>query len=363
MPKKEELSILTGNALLYFCYDVGTSIDLDAAEKALGATAERLSLAVERLSPTYIQYRKKPLLVRLGQLRITDAYTLEAIAKVYDFGVITIRLRMPLRGTFEDVRVCGEFQNNTLLRAAAMKAFEGLRTKVADFIDRPYDENNTFEDYSIVHIEKFSKPVTGAELFARHSSVIARLLRCEPRALSAMELNDSIKNPISYYTDDLAVIDAGAAFIYSPRHEYDVHDVIEYAIIELLELRHYDGVLDGVLEQSHKDVHGKSFGITPFSRLHRELAHVRIEVTDVVEKVENSLKLIGDMYLAKVYSIAAERFGLPQWKESVRNKLQTLQNIYSMLTERINGQRLMILEIIIAVTSVLFLFMDLFKKP
>jgi hypothetical protein len=356
MQKKEELSITTGNALLYYCFDVGNAIDLDKVSSLLGGKAERLSLSVERLSPNYIQYRKQPLLLRLGQLRITDAYQVEGVAKIYDFGVITIRLRVPLRGPLSHLRdSCPNFSGDTPLTRAATKAFEDVRQHIADLIHKPYGENHSFEDYVVFHVEQFSRRIHGSELLANHSGTLARVLRCEPHELSTMELNDALKNPLSYYTDDLVLVDSGAAFVYSPKHAYDVHDILEYAIIELLELRHYDWVLDNVLEQAHTDVHVRRPGINPFSRAHRELAEVRLEVTDVVEKVENTLKLIGDMYLAKVYNVAAERFGLAQWKESVRYKLQTVQGVYQLLTDRINARRFLVMEIVITVSSAFYI--------
>ncbi len=357
MRKKEgELSIVTGNAFLYYCYDVGTGFDIDGAEKALGGDAERISLGVERLAPTYIQYRKRPLLVRLGHISVNHGMNLEGVAKIYDFGVITIRLRMPLHGAFAGLKqTCLSINGSTALQDAAQHAFRALYDRVKQFTHDPYMHDDVFEDYVITHVEHFDKHISGAELMTHHARTIADALRCEKNELSQMELNESLKNPLSYFADDLAVVDSGAAFIYSPRHAYDVHDVIEYALIELLELRHYDGVLDDALEQAHADVHGTTLSLNPFSRPHRELAKVRLEVTNVVEKVENALKLIGDMYLAKVYTVAAERFGLQRWKESVRSKLATVQSVYEVLINRINGRRLMILEIVIAISSVIFI--------
>ena len=354
MQKKEVLNILTGNAFLYYCFDVGTHIDLNNAETRLGSSAQRAGLIIERLTPSAVHYRKNPLLVRLGQRKITNSYTLEITAKLYDFGVITIRVRAPLHGVLDN-KLCMSLQNNKHLNAAAKAAFEEIHTKLADAIERPYELTEAFEDYTIVHIERFSRNIKASELFSHHATEIARLLRCEGQPLSHQELNDAIKNPLSYYDDDLVVIDTGAAFVYYPRHEYDVNDVIEYAIIRLLELRHYDGVLDGVLEQAHKDISATTLRLRPYSQLHRQLAHVRVQVTNTVEKVENALKLIGDSYLAKIYDAAADRFGLKTWKDSVREKLTTLQETYAMLTERIQSRRLMMLEVVIAISSVIFI--------
>jgi hypothetical protein len=355
MPK-EVLRIVQGNALLYYCYDVGTSIDLDAVEKQLGERAQRTSLVVERILPSAIQYRKRPLLIRLGQLRVSQGLQVDAQAKLYDFGALTIRLRLPLAGQFDSLRKsCGNFSANPLLHRAAQGAFAGIWQEIMPFIEDAYERPDSAEDYTIVHIEHFDKRTTGASLLAHHADTIAHILSCDSSELSRQELNDALRNPLAYYAGDLTIVDSGASFIYSPRHEYDVHDVIEYAIIELLELRHYDGVLDNVLEQAHADINRNSLSLNPFHKRHDQLVDLRLDVTDTIEKVENSLKLVGDSYLAKVYGRAAERFGLGEWKESVRSKLATISEVYSMLSNQISSKRLMILEIIVAVSSAVYI--------
>lgn len=365
MQKKEVLHVTQGNALLYFCYDVGTATDLDGAEHLLGERAQRTSLVVERIQPSAIQYRKRPLLIRLGNLRVTPGLQVEATAKLYDFGAFTIRLKFPIHGEFDRLRkTCGDVSQNELFRKAAGVAFSSLLHELQPFIKGSFATPDSAEDYTIVHIEQFDRKASGASLLANHAETVAHILRCDSSDLSRDELHDALRDPLAYYAGDLTIVDSNAAFIYSPRHEYDVHDVIEYAIIEQLELRHYDGVLDDVLDQAHADINRGSLTLNPFRKRHDQLLQVRLDVTDTIEKVENSLKLVGDSYLAKVYGRAAVRFGLAEWKESVRSKLTTISEVYSMLSERVSGRRLLLLEIIVALSSAVFIIEFLLKnKP
>jgi hypothetical protein len=362
MPQKEVLRIVQGSALLYYCHDVGTTIDLDALEKALGERASRSSLALERIQPSAIQFRKRPLLVRLGQLRVSAALQVEATAKLYDFGAITIRLKVPLAGSFDSLRKStGNLSQNALLAKAAAGAFAGLRHEIETHIIDAYKNPDSAEDYTIVHIEHFDKQTGGSALLAHHAETIAHILRCDGADLSHDELNDALRNPLAYYKGDLAIIDSNAAFIYSPRHEYDVHDVIEYAIIEMLELKHYDNALDDVLEHAYADINRGSLSLNPFRKEHEKLVQVRLDVTETIEKVENTLKIIGDSYLAKVYARASERLGMREWKESVRSKLTTITEVYNMLSNRISGTRLLMLEIIVALSSAVYILEFLFS--
>ncbi len=55
------------------------------------------------------------------------------------------------------------------------------------------------------------------------------LLSGERRPLSEGARADLLRKRFSYYTDDLAVLTWDRAFIYEPRGNYDVLDVIEVA--------------------------------------------------------------------------------------------------------------------------------------
>jgi hypothetical protein len=51
------------------------------------------------------------------------------------------------------------------------------------------------------------------------------------------------------------------------------------------------------------------------------------------ERAEQSLLLIGDWYTAKLYESIHNEFYLKDWKESVRNKLDNLENIVETIQE------------------------------
>src|SRR6202034_4857532 len=70
------------------------------------------------------------------------------------------------------------------------------------------------------------------------------LLSGERRPLSAAARQDLLRQRFSYYTDDLVVLTWDRAFIYEPRGDSDVMDVLEVANAQLLEMRYYDELLD-----------------------------------------------------------------------------------------------------------------------
>ena len=216
-------------------------------------------------------------------------------------------------------------------------------------------------DGIIVEVNKFNMPVTAKELVEKHRLEIGQLLRCEEAELDESQITDSLKQPLSYSKKDLVLIDWNAAFIYDTKHNYDVIDIIEYAVIELLELRTYDTVLDNVLDKAYTDVlkKKKGFSLSPYSKTMDYLAEVKLEISDIIEKVENSLKLIGDLYLAKVYAVAAERFYHEKWRRSVEKKMETVEHIYSTTTSRMWDRKLLLVEIFMTLFFVLWFVTEL----
>ena len=68
---------------------------------------------------------------------------------------------------------------------------------------------------------------------------LAPLLADEERPLSDGARRDLLRHRFSYYVDDLVVMTWDRAFVYEPRGDSDVIDVLEVANAQLLEMRYY----------------------------------------------------------------------------------------------------------------------------
>lgn len=352
------LRVEHGSLLLYYCFDVGDEILLEKIERIFGEAPTTSHLVVERLTPAYVQYRRPPLLIELGQLALSPHYAPAVCrAKLYDFGVISIVFKLPMRGELQDlVGMATELVGNPKVYQRAREQLQRLQSALAPgIVHASHTEEIEWEDYAIFSVEQFERPVSAQHLLSEYGAEIARILRCEIEPLSAAELSEAIRQPLSYYADELALIDWNAAFLYDPRQSYDVPDVLEYAVAMLLELRTYDAVLDRVLDRAYDDLEKKPglFSLRPFAAIIDYLSEVKLDVSEVIEKVTNALKLIGDPYLARVYHIAATRFGLSAWEASVRQKLDTVESLYELLYERTQARQLMVLELLIVILFVL----------
>ncbi|MBI2102430.1 hypothetical protein HYT55_01205 [Candidatus Woesearchaeota archaeon] len=352
------MKIAKGSINLYFCFEVASEIALEKIERnqqVMGKSFVFSLLEYRRLTPKYVKYKIPPLVINLGPLKIQE-HDCKIIAKIYDFGVITIKIILPIAENLQEVALQSQLVvENKELQKTAEQIVKKIILAIRYALIKPYKELE-WEDYSVFIVNQFEKEITGRELLTEEAKPIAAILRTEQN-LSEQEITDALKNPVSYTPHDLVLADWNAAFIYDPQLTSDVLDVLEYAVIELLELRTYDDVLDTVLDKAYEDLsqHKKKalFGLTPFAKTLNRLYRIKVDISSFMDKVENALKLVGDIYLARVYTTAANRFYLQNWKNSVKEKLNTVQNIYTMLQEEASNRRMLVLEIIIVLLFVL----------
>ncbi|MBI4095334.1 MAG: hypothetical protein HY438_00575 [DPANN group archaeon] len=357
------LKIKKGNLFLYYCFDVAYEIKLDKVETVFGKRPETSKLVCERMTPGHVQYKVPPLLVKLGRHAIkTKGVSLEADikAKIYNFGVVTVIYQIPFSGDLSELaKLTSLLAENKEVAEAAKKQVAKLVKEFELALDHPQEMLEYWEDYLIASVKEFDGTYDTDKLIKTAGTDIARVLRCETGKLSRQELENSLKYLLTYYEDELVAVDWQAAFIYDPRQSYDVFDVLEDAVIELLELRAYDDILDKALEKAYDDLEKPSFSFRPHARTLHDLTEVKLDVTGVMAKVNDALKLIGDLYLAKVYKAAAQRFYLADLQASLNEKLKTIESIYQLLFERANNRVLIFLEALIVglfVLDIILLF-------
>ena len=71
------------------------------------------------------------------------------------------------------------------------------------------------------------------------------------------------------------------------------------------------------------------------------------DTTEVVERVENGLKVTNDVYLARIYQAALTLFREEAWRHGLERKLQIFRDTYAMLNDEAQTARGNILEVII----------------
>jgi hypothetical protein len=347
-----------------FCYrlfDVADEIDLDAAQSLLARDTGRVRLT--RAGAKYLLLPNPPLAVDLGRRTLLvdgGPLLVEVVSRLFDHGSVSIRFRVPIKpGTHVAalIPLARELYENPAVDGLAMKVLQSLLPSIAAALRGGGQVWEQSESYAVHFVERIQGSPSAAEVLAWPE--LAPLLLGETREprLSAREQSDVTAQHFSYGEQDLVVVDWNAAFVYEPTGSPDIPDILEICNGQLLEFRFYDNELDqqltGVAETLRRTRRRgfPLFGSTD-APLARRVQLTLIEMSEALERVENSLKIIGDFYLAKVYEAALEQLRVDDWKASVQRKQQTLGDVYQWLKGEVDTARSLTLELMIVVLIV-----------
>jgi len=345
-----------GSVTAFFLYDVAEAIDLAAVTGLVSATAP-VQMAPKAHTPSYIQYTHPPISIDGRTAGMPELADFRVRFRLFDYGVISVALTRPMPPAWDRLVAEGlSLHDDAVLVADAERQCRALVERLHAAMVRPRAEFLS-EDYLVF-------AVTGADgtpaddLLAAHGAEIAQLLRGEREALSALEREEVLRHRISYFATDLIVPTWNAAFVYDTEPGAQaVLDIIEFANSQLLEFRYYDQLLGAELERIYPQLQQpgglQSWFGRRLTRAARQVHTLFIEVNEVTDKTENALKVAGDVYTARLFTLVAARLGLDHWKGSVREKLKTLDVIYRFAVEQTAMARGELLELTIVLILVL----------
>ncbi len=250
-----------------------------------------------------------------------------------------------------------EWQDNPHLAADAERLARELLSRIRHAVSRP---RKTFlsEDYVVFSILANPPGDTAEAVLASHGAAIAQLLRAEREPLSAQERDEVMRHRISYYTTDMVIATWSSALVYdTPVGLAGVLEILEFANSQLLEFRYYDQLLDAELTRTYARLQSGGWRQTwiggRYTRAARQIHALFIDVNELTDKAENALKIAGDVYAARLFAMTAARLGLDQWKANVRDKLETVDDIYRFAVEHTSMARGEFLELTVVILIVL----------
>ena len=349
------LAVSRGSCHSIFVYDVAFSIDLEETERRIAPVGQREATKHKRRAPRYFEYRPAPLRIEQDTASVRIAPALEVRPRVelviYDFGAVNVVYQIPLGSGLDNLLTLSEllYENEALL-SDSRRRVDALVSLVEPALFAS-GISALVEDYVIFQVEAFSGGVTVAELAHTHAQHLAQVLRAEPRELSNDEVTDALSHRISYGKDDLVIVDWNAALVID--HEAaDILAVLEFANVELLEMRVLDQRLDHALGAAYERMSPRArkrrIATSALSDL-QEVSQWQVDSAVLFEGVNNALKLLGDQYLARLYRLVGQRFHLAEWDSSILRKLNTLEGIYQKISDRVTARRMELLEWIIIV--------------
>jgi hypothetical protein len=122
-------------------------------------------------------------------------------------------------------------------------------------------------------------------------------------------------------------------------------------LCSLLELRFYDDLLDSQLKTLYKsiEVKGPGFFFNPYQELSNMAAIHYIDISELVDRVGNAFKVLGDYYYATIFRFALQRFYIGDWRKSVDQKLNHLAEVSRLFQGEVDERRNLVLSIIIII--------------
>jgi hypothetical protein len=360
--------LLNGRVIALFAFDIGFEVVLDQLSE-LPSSAPVPPLSPKKQTPTFLQYAKPPRVVHVGEIRPILSEAGRAQVTVFDFGAASIAYQWSLPVDQQALSLADLPQlSRTLydrnLEAQAKQQIQVFMEQIRSAIIRP-ELSPLVEDYYLFVIEEFDHPWSAADLLARHGSLIAQVLRFETQPLSVEQQAEALNHRLSYYENDLVIVDWNAALVYD-RDYHDTVNVLELLNVELLEARYIDAQLDRRIG----DYQGLSLKHrdwlvplrTPNRKAIQALAELRLESLVLAERVDNALKLIGDLYLARVHAAAAQRLYLQDWESAISRKLDIIASLYQLLTDQVRTAQSQTLELVIIALILAEILMAVFSR-
>jgi hypothetical protein len=375
-PQTQPRGPLTGAVLVLIQFDVCEEIKLDELRKIMGARTAATSF--KHQAPGYVRYQRPPVEESLDTLVLDSGEHLEGQIHYYDYGVVSLVFELPFSGTWDTlIQLSCRWTSDTNFEAVATRIVKQKLERAASALVKPYlltPDNPEWlqEDYFIFHVREIKlRDITGApsaaDLLASHGDQISQVVRGENAQLSDGEKQEILQSRISYYPHDLAVIGWNAAFIYDTDTGAETAiQLLQYANSQLLEFRHYDDLLTKELEGVYDFLDAGGGGLWSRWRTARaasKLHTVLLDVNELTERADNAIKFLSDMFSARLYKLCAAKVGVPDYKDLVKEKLRTAEDLYRYMVDQFNQSRAFVLELMVVVILIIELVWIFRGKP
>jgi len=356
---------LRGVVLVLIQYDVCEEIRLDELRKIFPARNAEASF---KKAPAYVRYQRTPVEETLEPLILESGERLAGEIQYYDYGVVSLIFELPFSGTWDNlIELSCRWTSDPNFEKLASRVVRQKLERAAPALVKPYKGEWLQEDYFIFHVREIDGSPTADELLASHRNPIAQVVRGETATLSEGERAEILQARISYYPHDLAVIGWNAAFIYDTAAGAEtVIQLLQYANSQLLEFRHYDELMTKELEQVYDFLEKGGAGTWARWRTAKaagKLHTVLLDVNELTERADNAIKFLSDMFSARLYKLCAAKVGVPDYKDLVKEKLQTAEDLYRFMVEQFNQSRAFVLELMVVVILIIELVYFFRGKP
>ncbi|HBY63478.1 MAG TPA: hypothetical protein DEH78_26945 [Solibacterales bacterium] len=313
-----------------------------------------------------MRFERPPVVEPLPPFQTSAGHPWQGRLRYFDYGVVSAEIEHFFELEWEElVALSASWVGAAEIEQITLGFVQDRVKRVRHALVKPYTEWLD-EDYYIVHLREAldggGASMTAQALLAAHGRDVARLVRGETQYLSDQENGEVLRASISYYPADLLVAGWYAAFVYDhPASAVPTIQLLEYANTQLLEYRHYDDLLTELLSGVYKSLerHAGPLARWRLAREAERLNTLRLDITELAERTDNSIKFLSDLFYARQYRVAAERVGVSDYRRLVDDKLRTAGELYQFMMNEFHQGRAFVLElmvVIILIIDLIYLF-------
>lgn len=234
--------------------------------------------------------------------------------------------------------------------AAVNRVREEQLETCRDVLTRSGADTSVTEEYSVCIVQGYDERTM--ESYEKKKDTIASVLKFEEIELSEEETSRTLSGEIRYAKNDLAYVDWETAFLFDPDGDVDEEiQILHIVNLQLLQYRLLDRNIDKKLSIIHAHLressHHKGLKFNKkLSEYFKEAIDMRLGSLAKLDAIERDIKMIGEWYQARLYALAAKKLKVNDWAGGIRTKLESLEDIYSIVSERFSVSKLHMLEML-----------------
>ncbi len=358
---EETKRLLTGKVVYLFAFDMAYDMTRAPVTSLLGRPVTAMAPEPDKRGPReQFFYRPETVMLEPVGMDGPAGVTMDVERTVKLFAVGAVSIRYAVNFEVERLEDLAKYQQPMFdgepVSVHARKLALRVKEELEPYYIQPVWELRQEEAYTVFCLDSASLlGDADAEAWLKANSERAAGLvtqETEGKRLSAQEVNDTVGRFVSYYRQDLVVVDWDAALVVDePGLMEPTLHIIELANVQLAELEAYDRALDAELQKAYRDLVRSKAGAR--AKVLQRLRELSLDMARLKDELSNTTKFFGDWYLARVYRELSGRFYLADWHRTIDEKTRTLDEMYQILKQDQINRWMVGLEIAVVVLFVI----------
>lgn len=169
-----------------------------------------------------------------------------------------------------------------------------------------------------------------------NAAALARFIRSQREGFDPEQIAQILISRIRYSRDDLTLVDWEGAVVIAPQGDFQSDiELLKIGNYQLLRYRMLDQTLEESLQLVSREFRRdpRRFRPGPTRGQIRRIVQHRLDMMLDFEHTEQNLLLIGDWYTAQLYHAIRDELYLEDWKRTVKDKLDSLEDIIHTIQE------------------------------